>query len=121
MEYTGLFPDDVRATLPGMYNEENQAGSKAMVKFFTPWHNWTWYASEGSSIVNESGKEIDYMFYGLVNGDFLEYGYFSLSSLQSLDGPAGLKVERDMLFEPTPLDELHDQHSDRGVGEDDED
>lgn len=118
MKYTGLFPDDVRVTLPGMYNTENQESSKAMVKFFTPWHNWTWYASEGSAIVDESGKEIDYMFYGLVNGDFLEYGYFSLSSLQALEGPVGLKIERDMLFEPTPLDELYEQHSDEGEGED---
>ena len=107
MEYTGLFPDDVRETLPRMYEQENKLSTKAMVKFFTPWTDWTWYVSEGSAIVDESGKEIDYMFYGLVQGNFLEYGYFSLSSLQALDGPAGLKVERDMLFEPTLLDELY--------------
>lgn len=117
MEYTGLFPDEVRATLPGMYNNENQASSKAMVKFFTPWTDWTWYASEGSAIVDGSGQEIDYMFFGLVIGNFIEYGYFSLSSLKALDGPAGFKVERDMNFEPTLLDELHAKHSDEGEGE----
>lgn len=120
MEYTGLFPDEVKEALPRMYAQENQVSTKAMVKFFTPWTDWTWYASEGSAIVNADGKEIDFMFYGLVIGNFVEYGYFSLSSLQMLDGPAGLRVERDMLFEPTLLDELHTKHSGEGEGEADD-
>ncbi len=121
MEYTGLFPDEVRETLPRMYEQENKVSAKAMVKFFTPWTDWTWYASEGSAIVDESGQEIDYMFFGLVIGNFVEYGYFSLSSLKALHGPMEFRVERDTLFEPTSLDELHTKHSEEYGEEDSED
>ena len=53
----------------------------AHVKFFTPDGSWTWYASEFDG---------DDLFYGLVDGFELEYGYFRLSELQEAQGPWGL-------------------------------
>tara|TARA_R100001230_G_C5617533_1_gene127677 strand:+ start:298 stop:471 length:174 start_codon:yes stop_codon:yes gene_type:complete len=35
-------------------------------------------------------------FYGYVDGDYGEYGYFSLSELQSVKGMFGLGIERDI-------------------------
>lgn len=66
----------------------------AAVKFFTPWSNWTWYAFEGDKL--EDG---DWEFFGLVVGNEKEYGYFRLSELEAVRGPAGLKIERDRGFE----------------------
>jgi len=66
----------------------------AYVKFFTPWGNWTWYASEFD------GKD---KFYGLVDGFVKELGYFSLSELESIKGSFGLIIERDIYFSPTML------------------
>ena len=42
----------------------------------------------------------------LVDGQEKELGYFTLSELQSIRGPGGLKIERDAHFNPTPISEL---------------
>ena len=41
--------------------------------------------------------------FGLVSGHEDELGYFSLNELENLKGPFGLKVERDLYFQPTDL------------------
>ena len=69
----------------------------AHVKFFCPWNHWTWYALEFD------GKD---MFFGYIKGDEDELGYFSLSELKSINGPMGLKIERDMYSSPLTLDEI---------------
>ena len=45
-------------------------------------------------------RVIDILFYGLVEGFETEWGYFSLDELESVNGPFGLKIERDLHFEP---------------------
>ncbi len=67
-----------------------------MAKFFTPDSNWTWYATEFD------GEDT---FFGLVSGFEEELGYFSLSELQSVTGPLGLHIERDIHWTPKPLSE----------------
>lgn len=67
---------------------------QAVVKFFTPDANWTWYACEFD------GNDI---FFGFVVGWEREWGYFSLSELQMIRGPLGLPIERDVHFEPQPI------------------
>ncbi len=61
-----------------------------LAKYFTPWTNWTWYAVEFDG---------DDLFFGYVEGTDNEWGYFSLSDLESIEGPFGLKIERDLFFE----------------------
>jgi hypothetical protein len=97
-----LFPKEIREKLPPLYaNEELGLAAQALVKFFTPDANWTWYASEFD------GNDI---FFGLVSGFEIELGYFSLSELESIQGPLGLPIERDLHFEPKTLQELMDFH-----------
>jgi hypothetical protein len=102
-----LLDDESRDKLPPLYSGEEQGlDALAQVKFFTPAGSWTWYASEFDG---------DDIFFGLVNGLVLEFGYFSLKELQSVKGPMGLPIERDLYFEPKTLRELRDQHKkDRG-------
>src|SRR3954447_6548790 len=92
-----LLPDKIRAELPALGATEGQSDPMAMVKFFTPDGNWTWYALEFD------GEDT---FFGLVDGLERELGYFSLSDLQEIRGRLGLPVERDVHFEPTRLSEL---------------
>ena len=97
-----LLTDELRQQLPPLYsNEEIGMDAPALVKYFTPDSNWTWYASEFN------GKET---FFGLVSGFDVELGYFSLSELDELRGPMGLPIERDLHFEPTTLRELKAKH-----------
>jgi hypothetical protein len=96
-----------------------KSGAKvALVKYFTPWTHWTWFAAEASAVL-EDGSEVplsdprargrcDVLFFGLVYGLEKEFGYWRLSELESVRGPAGLRVERDIDFQPTPLDECKD-------------
>ncbi len=85
--------------------EEADEPAKALVKFFTPDSNWTWYAAEFD------GEDI---FFGLVIGFEVEMGYFRLSELQAVRGPLGLPIERDLHFTPTPLRELRDHYKQHG-------
>jgi hypothetical protein len=100
-----LLDSQSREKLPRLYeNEEIGLDAKALVKFFTPDSNWTWYASEFD------GEDI---FFGLVSGFELELGYFSLSEMQSVRGPLGLPIERDLHFKTRTLQELLEEHRQR--------
>ena len=93
-----LLPDELRAVLPPIYtNEKLGMNAYAPVKFFTPAGGWTWYATEFDG---------DDAFFGLVSGFEIELGYFSLSELESVRGPLGLPIERDLYFTPQPLKTL---------------
>ena len=66
-----------------------------IVKYFTL-TNWNWYVLEGEK--QENG---DILFFGLVEGldhGSREYGYFSLSELESIALPFEFKIERDLYF-----------------------
>jgi hypothetical protein len=76
------------------------------VKFFTPDSSWTWYATEGEAVKADSGAEIDFQFFGLVDGLEKELGYFMLSELEQARGQMGLPIERDLHWHPKPLQEI---------------
>jgi hypothetical protein len=92
-----LLTNELRRVLPALYSTENDKDPMALVKFFTPWTSWSWYATEFD------GEDT---FFGLVDGLERELGYFSLLELESITGPGGLRIERDLYFEPTPLSRL---------------
>lgn len=97
-----LLDQKTREALPPLYSGEKLGfDALAQVKFFTPDAQWTWYGSEFD------GSD---RFFGLVNGDELELGYFSLSELEEVRGALGLPVERDKFFHPTTLRDLKAQH-----------
>lgn len=91
-------PEDVQ--LPALYETEDVPEEEKMLhlKFFTPDDNWTWYVAE-----YDPEKRL---FFGYVEGDFPEWGYFSLDELKSVRGPLGLPVERDLYFKPTKFKDL---------------
>ena len=96
-----FFPESVRKSLPPLYAQDGSEDPIVYVKFFCPWNNWTWYGTEFD------GKDT---FFGYVIGFEKELGYFSLSELQSVTGPGGMKIERDIHFRPTPLSEIKEKY-----------
>jgi hypothetical protein len=97
-----LLDAESREKLPPLYSgEELGLMAMAIVKFFTPDAGWSWFASEFD------GEDI---FFGLVSGLETELGHFSLSELQSVRGPLGLPIERDLYFEPQTLKDLMEKH-----------
>ena len=71
---------------------------QAIVKWFTPDSNWTWYVAEYNP---ENG-----MCWGLVDGFEKEFGFFTIDEIQKLKGPLKLPIERDMWFEKCNLNSL---------------
>jgi Protein of unknown function (DUF2958) len=101
-----LLTQEIREKLPSLYaNEEEGLDAKAVVKFFTPDSNWTWYASEFD------GEDI---FFGLVSGFEVELGYFSLSELEEVRGAMGLPIERDLHYKPEKASENYTKEKESG-------
>ena len=95
-----LMTDELKKEMPPLYSQEHEADPLARVKFFTPWAGWTWYGIEFDGVD---------LFFGFVDGLHAELGYFSLSELERIQGPAGLRIERDLYFKPTALSSLYPQ------------
>jgi hypothetical protein len=93
-----LLTQEIRMKLPSLYSQDGKGGKAvAYVKYFSPSSSWSWYATEFD------GKDI---FFGLVDGHCKELGYFSLSELESVNGPMGLPIERDLYWKPKTLGEI---------------
>lgn len=89
-----LMTEEISKQLPPIGEQDQAEDPIVYARFFCPWNHWTWYAYEFD------GKDI---FFGFVKGDFDEYGTFSLSEMESVEGPMGLGIERDIHFTPKPL------------------
>ena len=94
-----LLTKDILDKLPPLGSTEKLRNDAIVqVKFFTPDGGWTWWGIEFDAK--------DGLFYGLVQGFELEFGYFSLDELKEVKGVWNLSVERDLYFKPISLGEL---------------
>jgi hypothetical protein len=97
-----LLPPSLEKIIPPLYATENieEEEKIAYAKFFAPNTVWTWFVLEGEWSTNHE----DFMFFGMVHGFEQEYGYFSLSELESVaDANPLFRIERDLYFQATPL------------------
>lgn len=100
-----LLTKEIRDQLPPLYSQDGKGGKAvAYVKFFID--SWTWWATEGEPVSDDCGSEVDYKFFGLVEGFEKELGYFSLTELESVRNLIGMPVERDLHFKPKTLEEI---------------
>ncbi len=97
-----LYPLNLRAKypLPQLNLDAPDIDYVAKLKFFAQDSFWTWYAC------TFDGADI---FFGLVEGVELELGSFSLSWLETLRGPLGLRVARDKYFRAIPVSMLFEK------------
>lgn len=95
-----LLTDEMRAQFPVLYAQEKEKDPMVYIKFFMLWTGWTWYITEGSE------QEDDFIFFGYVIGLEKEWCYVSLNELQSVRGPGGLTIERDLHFTPKRRSEI---------------
>jgi hypothetical protein len=94
-----LIPQSLLSEIPDLYETQNTLDPICHVKVFTPDANWTWYIIEFS-------KEDNNSCFGYVVGLESELGYFTLGELESIKGPLGLPIERDLHFKPKPFSQL---------------
>lgn len=92
-----LMTKEILKALPKLGATSDMEETPIIVKYFTPiLSRWYWYVLEGEK--QENG---DILFFGLVEGldhGSREYGYFSLSELESIALPFEFKIERDLYF-----------------------
>ena len=69
-----LLTDEIKAQLPALGSTQGQQDPLVICKFFHPCSGWTWYVTEFDG---------DDLFFGLVNGNLPELGYFSLDELEA--------------------------------------
>lgn len=98
-----LITKEIAKKIPALYATENLSDEEKMVwvKLFTPDAQWTWYIVE----YDPSG-----LCFGIVDGLEKEIGYFDLRELETLRGPLGLRIERDLHFKPTPMKEIMESY-----------
>jgi len=102
-----LLTKEIRKKLPPLYAQESKGGQAIVyLKLFSPDSGWSWYLTEGSPIKDDSGQEVDFHFFGLVDGLEKELGYVALSELETVRGPLGLPIERDLHWQPKTLEEI---------------
>lgn len=87
--------------MPKLYETEKSEEKIAIVKFFNPCGAGTWYGIE-----YDPEERLFFGYVDLGNPDFAEYGYFSLDELESIKLPFGLKIERDLYFEPKNMKDI---------------
>ncbi|MCP4707035.1 MAG: DUF2958 domain-containing protein [Planctomycetes bacterium] len=102
-----LLPKEIREQLPHLYAQDGKGG-KALVytKYFCPSSPWSWYVLEGEPVLDDAENEIEFRFFGLVDGHERELGYFMLGELEEVVGPLGLPIERDLYWRPQTLEEI---------------
>lgn len=85
--------------LPMLYGtEDTELGDKvALAKFFHPASKWTWY------VIEYDGRDVCW---GLVDGEEVEFGYFSINEISQPAGMFQLRAERDLFFRPTKVRDL---------------
>lgn len=75
-----------------LYSQEDKGmESEVIVKYFNPCGAGTWLITEG-----EKQEDGDWLFYGYCNIFEWEWGYVTLSELQSVQLPFGLSIEREI-------------------------
>jgi hypothetical protein len=96
-----LMTPELLRQIPQLYSQEAKGDTAEVVtKFFTPWSNAKWYATEFD------GEDTFFGFVTLGDPENAELGNFLLSELEATKGPFGFTIERDIYWKPRPLKEV---------------
>ena len=71
-----LITKELEKKIPGLYETAGVAmkEKELVIKFFSPWNQWTWYAAEYDAA--------DGRCFGYVEGFENEWGYFNINELK---------------------------------------
>lgn len=93
-----LLTKELEANLPPLYSQDGKGmDAEVQAKFFHPCAHATWFVTE-----YDPEQRLFFGWAELAPGCG-ELGYISLDELESVKGPLGLGIERDVHFTPGPL------------------
>lgn len=102
-----LLPYAIRENLPILGSRQHLGGqTKVLTRCLTADGALAWYITEGSARRTPAGEAVDYLLYGLVEGQGRKLDYFWLSDLVTLRSPTGAAVVRDLRWQPKLLEEI---------------
>ncbi|MBT4285990.1 MAG: DUF2958 domain-containing protein [Deltaproteobacteria bacterium] len=81
-----------------LYSQEHEKDPLVIAKLFDPCGSATWFLTE-----YDPAEKIAFSYVqGLIEDEF---GYTSLTELESIKGPLGIGIEQDLYFVQKPLNE----------------
>ena len=96
-----LMTKDIKRKAQKQYIEGSDMEQNVVAKYFDPMGSWKWF-------LMNMDKDGDYC-WGIVEGNAVEMGSFSMKELENIKIPFGLTIERDTLFEPMKASEVWEQ------------
>jgi len=93
-----LLTKEITEKATKQYDKGSDMEQMVVAKFFNPVGSWTWY------LMNMADNG-DYC-WGIVDGNAVEMGSFSIKELEEQRLPLGMKIERDTSFQSIPASEL---------------
>lgn len=102
-----LLTEEIRNQIPELASQEEREDPVVYVKFFVPFSNRIWLATEGEPVLDEIGEEIDFEFFGRIYGREVQWGSWTLNDLLAVkDASGSVEVKRDPVFSPIPISEI---------------
>jgi len=92
-----LMTKEIERQMPPIGSQQNVEDPLCRVKYYAPWKKFVWYGFEYDPE--------EQLFYG-IDGLSGNLGYFELGELESIEGPDGEPIKRDLAFIPTPISQI---------------
>ena len=96
-----LLTKKIKEQAEKQYKQGSDMEQMVVAKFFDAMGSWKWF------LMNKD-KDDDYC-WGIVKGHEIEMGSFSIKELEEQKLPLGMKIERDLSFEPMKASEVWEQ------------
>ena len=90
-------PEALKEVIPAIYAQET-LGDEAIIHAHYFLCGWDWFATEYDPEERKC--------FGLVRGFDTELGYFSLDEMEEAVTPQGLRIERDLYWDPCTIAEV---------------
>lgn len=94
-----LLTKEISEQLQRQYARGADMSQLVVAKLFDASGSWSWY------VMNQDPEDPSYL-WGIVQGNELEIGSFSLTELESYKGRLGIGIERDLYFKPVKAGDL---------------
>jgi len=82
-----------------LYSQENESDPLVIAKLFDPCGSASWFLTEFDPLEKRA-----FCFVTGMTAD--EYGYVSLTEMESIEGPLGIGIEQDIYFKQKKLSEV---------------
>jgi hypothetical protein len=103
-----MLTKELEKSIPPLYSQDDVSDPQVVLHYFVPWGAGDWFITEGQpEVFAVDDKDVEsWLFYGFGGVPEPEMGYVALCELESITGPFGLKIERDLHWQPKPLSEV---------------